>query len=165
MNSVSIIYHKPPAIAIIQISNKQGDTEWYLKLWFSLVGQMVKSLPAMLETQVWTLGQKDPLEKGMASHSGILAWRIPRTEEPGMLHTVHAVTESDTATKLTFALPWPRRIQIQEISEASVMLCFLTRVVNIRRSTLQWFFKILVLYTLICIISVRKKKNTSKQDN
>ena len=36
----------------------------------------------------------------MASHSGILAWRIPRTEEPGMLHTVHAVTESDTATKL-----------------------------------------------------------------
>ena len=52
MNSVYIIYHKPPAIAIIQISNKQGDTEWYLKLWFSLVGQMVKSLPAMLETQV-----------------------------------------------------------------------------------------------------------------
>ena len=47
---------------------------------------MVKNLPAMQElqeTQAQCLGQEDPLEKGMATHSGILAWRIPWTEEPG----------------------------------------------------------------------------------
>ena len=49
----------------------------------SLVAQMVKSLPAMRETWVQSLGQKDPLEKGMATHSSILAWKIPWTEEPG----------------------------------------------------------------------------------
>ena len=43
----------------------------------SLVAQMVKNLPAMQETQVQSLGQEDPLEKGMATHSSILAWRIP----------------------------------------------------------------------------------------
>ena len=46
----------------------------------SLVAQMVKDLPAMRETQVPSLGQKDPLEKGMAIHSSILAWRIPQTK-------------------------------------------------------------------------------------
>ena len=49
--------------------------------------QTVKNLPAMQETQVQSLGQEDPLEKGMATHSGILAWRIPGTEEPGGLHS------------------------------------------------------------------------------
>ena len=49
----------------------------------SLVAQMVKNPPAMLETWVRSLGQENPLEKGMATHSCILAWRIPRTEEPG----------------------------------------------------------------------------------
>ena len=44
---------------------------------------MVKNLPVMQETWVQSLGQKDPLEKGMATHSSILAWRIPWTEEPG----------------------------------------------------------------------------------
>ena len=44
---------------------------------------MVKNPPAMLETWVRSLGQENPLEKGMATHSCILAWRIPRTEEPG----------------------------------------------------------------------------------
>ena len=46
---------------------------------------MVKSLPAMRETQVQSLGGEDPLEKEMATHSSILAWRIPWTEEPGGL--------------------------------------------------------------------------------
>ena len=49
---------------------------------------MVKNLPAMQETQVQYLGQEDPLEKGMATHSCILAWRIPRTEEPGGLQSM-----------------------------------------------------------------------------
>ena len=47
----------------------------------SLVAQMVQNLPAMQETWVRSLGQEQPLEKGMATHSSILAWRIPRTEE------------------------------------------------------------------------------------
>ena len=51
----------------------------------SLVALMVKSSPAMQETQVRFLGQEDSLEKGMATHSSILAWRIPWTEEPGQL--------------------------------------------------------------------------------
>ena len=46
------------------------------------MAQMVNSQPAMQETQVRSLGQQDPLEKGMATHSIILAWRIPWTEEP-----------------------------------------------------------------------------------
>jgi len=49
------------------------------------VAQTVKNLPAMLETWVRSLVQEDPLEKGMATHSSILAWRIPWTEEPGAL--------------------------------------------------------------------------------
>ena len=51
----------------------------------SLVTKTVKDLPALWETWVWSLGCEDPLEKGMAAHSSILAWRIPRTEEPGQL--------------------------------------------------------------------------------
>ena len=51
----------------------------------SLVAQLVKNLPAMQETQVQSLGKKDPLEKEMATHSSTLAWRIPWTEEPGRL--------------------------------------------------------------------------------
>ena len=47
----------------------------------SLVAQMVKNLPAMQKTQVQSLGWEDPLEKSMATHCSMLAWRIPRTEE------------------------------------------------------------------------------------
>ena len=53
----------------------------------SLVAQRVKCLPAMWETQVRFLGWEDPLEKGTATHSSILAWRIPWTEEPGTLQS------------------------------------------------------------------------------
>ena len=47
--------------------------------WFSLVAQLVKNLPAMQEIWVQSLGREDPLEKGMATHSSVLAWRIPCT--------------------------------------------------------------------------------------
>ena len=49
---------------------------------------MLKNLPAMQETQVLSLSQADPLEKGMANHSSILAWRIPCTEEPLRLQSM-----------------------------------------------------------------------------
>ena len=54
----------------------------------SLVAQMVNNLPAVQETQAQSLGQDDPLEKGMAMHSSILAWRIPWTKEPGGLQSM-----------------------------------------------------------------------------
>ena len=56
-------------------------------MWASLVTQVVKNLPAMQETRVQSLGWEDPLEKEMATHSSILAWRIPWTEEPGGLQS------------------------------------------------------------------------------
>ena len=56
--------------------------------WASLIAQLVKNLPAMQETQVRCLGRKDPLEKEMATHSSILAWRIPWTEEPRGLQSM-----------------------------------------------------------------------------
>ena len=54
----------------------------------SLVPQTVKNLLAMWETQVQSLDQEDPLEKGMATHSSILAWRIPKIEEPGRVQSM-----------------------------------------------------------------------------
>ena len=59
------------------------------------MAQMVKNLPSVQETQVQSLGQEDPLEKEMATHSNILAWKIPWTEEPGQLQSM-GHKESDT---------------------------------------------------------------------
>ena len=56
--------------------------------WASLVDQLVKNQPVMQETQVQFLGREDRLEKAMATHSSILAWRIPWTEEPGRLQSM-----------------------------------------------------------------------------
>ena len=62
----------------------------------SLVAQMVKNLPAMQEIQIHSLGQEDPLEKGMTTHSSIPAWRIPWTEEPANYIVHGVVKELDT---------------------------------------------------------------------
>ena len=61
----------------------------------SLIAQSVKNLPVMQKTWVQSLGQEDPLEKEMAIHSSILAWKIPWTEEPGGLQSTGS-QESDT---------------------------------------------------------------------
>ena len=61
----------------------------------SLMAQLVNHLPVMQETWVWSLGREDPLEEGMATHSSILAWRIPWTEEAGGLQSTRS-QESDT---------------------------------------------------------------------
>ena len=66
----------------------------HINMGASLVAQMIKNLPAMRETQVQSLGWEDPLEKGMATHSSILAWGIPWTEDPGRSSWGHK--ESDT---------------------------------------------------------------------
>ena len=57
-------------------------------IWASPVAQMVRNLPAMQETWVQSLGWEDPLEKEMAAHSSILAWKIPWTEEPDRLQSM-----------------------------------------------------------------------------
>ena len=61
---------------------------FYIGVWASLVAQTVKNLPAMQETWIRSLGQGDPLEKGMATHSSIFACKIPWTEEPGGLQSM-----------------------------------------------------------------------------
>ena len=77
--------------------------------WASLVAQTVKNSPAMQETQVQSLGREDPLEKKLATHSSILAWRIPWTEEIGRLSR----KESDTTelSTLHFSLSKKNRKQ------------------------------------------------------
>ena len=64
---------------------------------------MVKNVPAMWEISVQSLGREDPLEKGMATHSSILAWRIPWTEEPGRLSPWNH-KELDIGERLTLSL-------------------------------------------------------------
>ena len=75
-------------------------TWFYNVVLASLVAQMVKCLPAMLETQVELLGQEDPLEKEMATHSSTLAWRIPWMEKPGAGYSPWGRKELDTTKRL-----------------------------------------------------------------
>ena len=75
-------------------SNHSLGTNMRVQLTFQ-VAQMVRNLPAVQETQFPLLGQEDPLEKGVATHSSVLVWRIPWTEEPGGLQSVR-LQESDT---------------------------------------------------------------------
>ena len=73
----------------------------------SLVAQRLKCLPAMRETWVQSLGQENPLEKEMATHSSILAWRIPQTEEPGGLQSMGSqrIGHDWATTTFTFTCP------------------------------------------------------------
>ena len=64
-------------------------------------GSVVKNLSAMQETGVQSLGWENALEKGMATRSNILTWRIPGTEEPGRLESMRGCKESDTTKQLT----------------------------------------------------------------
>ena len=73
----------------------------YSTIWASLVTQLVKNPPA-LQTWVWSLDWEDPLQEGMASHSSILVWRTPWTEEPGGLQFMGS-QESDTIERLSTA--------------------------------------------------------------
>ena len=71
----------------------------------SLVAHTAKHLPTMRETQVRSLGREDPVEKEVATHSSILAWRIPWTEEPGKLQSLGSqIVRHDWVTSLSFFL-------------------------------------------------------------
>ena len=70
---------------LIGISFLENNFVYLASSWASPVAQMIKCLPTMRETWVRSLGWEDPLEKEMATHSSILAWKIPRTEDPSRL--------------------------------------------------------------------------------
>ena len=88
------------------------------------VAQMVKNMPAVQETQVWPLGQEDPLEKGMATHSTILAWRIPWTEEPDRLQSVESHSQTRLSNKhcLIPSISMGRRQEIQRNRQGDVVI-------------------------------------------
>ena len=98
---------------------------WTVTSGASLVAQRLKCLPPMLETQFRSLGQEDPLEKEMVTHSSILAWRIPWTEKPGRL-SPWGRKESDTTERLhllTYSHIW-LLVFIGDCSSVLSGLCF-----------------------------------------
>ena len=76
--------------------------------WAALVSQMVKNLPVMRKAQVWTPGQGDPLEKGRATQSSELTWRIPWTEEPGRLQSMGLQRVGQDSLPLIFWMLFPK---------------------------------------------------------
>ena len=98
------------------------------------MAQTVKRLPAMWETWAQSLGWEDLLEKEMATHSSILAWKIPWMVEPGRLHTVHGVSKSETRLSnfiftflslwKTISLPFWQVEGLKQIAASSVENCF-----------------------------------------
>ena len=78
--------------SVMTYMGKESKKQWiYVYLWASQVVQWVKNLPSMQEpqeSQAGSLGWEDPLGEGMATHSSILAWRIPWTEEPGRVQSI-----------------------------------------------------------------------------
>ena len=89
------------------IHTHKNTMEYYSAIKNScLMAQMVKSLSAMHGTQVQSLGQEDPLEKGMLTHSSILAWRIPWTEEPGRLQSLGSQRVGHNWTSKTHKKEW-----------------------------------------------------------
>ena len=85
----------------------------------SLVVQLIKNPSAMLETWVWSLGWEDPLEKGKATHSSILVWRIPWTEEPGRLQSTGLQRVWHNWATFTFKR-WLKRSLFHSIKEKKV---------------------------------------------
>ena len=96
---------------------------WYMP--FSLVAQTVKSLPAFWKTWVQSLGQEDPLEKEMATHFSILAWKILRMEESGSLQSVGLQRVGHNwATSLSFLTPFQRSNVVCIISQLGLLVSF-----------------------------------------
>ena len=100
-------------------------------------GSDVKNPPAVQETWVQSLGWEDPLEEGVATHSSTLAWRIPRTEDPGRLQSTGS--ESDTAEQHSPAHPSPLKWYIfdSELLRMKFFKAYSTS--KLSPSILQWF--------------------------
>ena len=97
----------PPKTMVAQAGSCSQLVQTLSLSWASLVAQMVKNLPAKQKTWARSLGWEDILKKGMATHSSILAWRIPWTEEPGGLQSMAAQrVRHDWATDTFTFMSW-----------------------------------------------------------
>ena len=138
--------------------------------WTSPGAQVVKNVPAMQETWVWSLGQEDPLGKGMATHSSIIAWEIPWTEEPGGLQSIglHRVTHDWSSLARTHPHCWALySVPLICFSILSAISCYLDYCSFILLSIFSslWvmfscFFTCLI--TFYSIIDIVYKRNCSK---
>ena len=90
------IYIYEPLCCTAEIKHKFANQLYFL------VAQMVKNLPTMQKIWIRSLGQEDLLEKGMATHSSFLAWRIPWTEEPGGLQSVGSQSQTRLRACVTY---------------------------------------------------------------
>ena len=101
---------------------------WVRDLWASLLAQMVKNLPAVQETRVWFLGWWDPLEKGMTTHSSVLAWEISWTEVPGELQSTASQRVRHDWVTNTFAFTLSRnrieRLVMKKIGKEVMWMAF-----------------------------------------
>ena len=131
---------KPSDLVLINRNDK-------FQPWSSLVAQMVKNQPAVQETWVQSLGWEDPLEEGMATHSSILAWKTPWTEEPGGLWYMGSQrVRHDWATKHT-------SFNLTEISSTHLSQSTLTRVPCL----LMWRLTLEdIRYTKVCQLDTAK---------
>ena len=87
------------------------------------MAQRLKRLPTMWETWVRSLGQEDPLEKEMATHSGILAWRIPWTEEPGKLQSIGSQKRRKRLTNSTVRMDQAQIRRARNVQEMTLGSC------------------------------------------
>ena len=114
-------------------------------MWASLVAQTIKCPPAMRETRVWSLGWEDPLEKEMATHSSILAWRIPWIEDPDRLQSMGSQRVGhDWMTSLSLSL---------YCSISSSNYCFLAFIqVSQETSKVVWYSRLLKNFPQFVVI-------------
>ena len=111
-----------------------------LCVWASLLAQRLKCLPAMWEIWVRSLGGEDPLEEEMATHSGILAWRIPWMEEPGGLQSMGSQTlGEDRATSLLHLL---LLLCVCVYSISLIIICLILKLPFVWGSSLGIYFNL-----------------------
>jgi len=113
---------------------------------------MVKNLPAMQETQVWSPGWEDPLEKGMATHSSILAWRIPWTKEPGGLQSMRLQRAGHNWATNAHTPWWNIMESVNRVClgtlmrwhglKASLRWCLCRGVIEVRQQAIQWVWSL-----------------------
>ena len=138
----------------------------------SLVAQLVKNLPATRETWVQFLGWEDPLEKEMATHSNILAWKIPRTEKPGRLQSMGSqrsdMTETNTFTFICFLIHIPTYFKDCVLLGSYLSIFFTEKIVKLHRHhfavsscfktyfighKLSFYFEMLTIRLAACMLS------------
>ena len=147
--------------------NWHQSSDWFIEshyyyTWTSLVAQMVKNLPVMWETRVQSLDEEDPLKKGMESHSSILAWKTPWTEETRGLLSMgsHRIGQDWVTNTFTFTLSYCFYTIYLKISKKDQgilqiwkFVCYLTNKIDWRYSQSKIFCAFCVY---ICVFRVNK---------